>query len=76
MKIYENEWTNMKINETSMKNYEHFETSWKFVKSGSQKTKFQGEFGAGHEKISKKTKTKNQKNYLFNCLPEFFLICF
>ena len=37
-----------------MKIYEQIEKSSKFMKSGSQKTEFQGEFGAGHEKNRKK----------------------
>ena len=38
--------------------YEHFEKSWKIMKSGSQKTEFQGEFGARHEKNLKKIQEK------------------
>ena len=40
----------MKIYE---KKIEKIEKSWKIVKSGSQKTEFQGEFGARHEKNRK-----------------------
>ena len=58
MKINEHLWKNMKNMQIICKNYEHFEKSWKFMKSGSQKTEFQGEFGAGHEQNRKK-KSKN-----------------